>query len=104
MSAQCTDARVNTVTPALFARYFPGDAYGPHVDAVMGGNPPIRQDISMTVFLAPPETYQGGELCLHHHASERQSVKLPAGHAFSHGGEVASRTCLHNLKSLLETL
>ena len=31
-------------------------------------------------------------------------LHLPAGHAFSHGGETASRTCLHNLKSLLETL
>ena len=30
-------------------------------------------------------------------------LHLPAGHAFSHGGEIASRTCLHNLKSLLET-
>jgi L-ribulose-5-phosphate 3-epimerase len=30
-------------------------------------------------------------------------LHLPAGHAFSHGGEAASRTCLHNLRSLLET-
>jgi len=30
-------------------------------------------------------------------------LHLPAGHAFSHGGETASRTCLHNLKVLLET-
>jgi len=30
-------------------------------------------------------------------------LHLPAGHAFSHGGETASRTCLHNLKTLLET-
>jgi sugar phosphate isomerase/epimerase len=29
-------------------------------------------------------------------------LHLPAGHAFSHGGEAASRTCLHNLRSLLE--
>ena len=79
-------------TPALFARYFPGDAYGPHVDAVMGGNPPIRQDISMTVFLAPPETYQGGELCLHHQASPRQTIKLPAGHAFAY-----STNCVHEV-------
>jgi sugar phosphate isomerase/epimerase len=31
-------------------------------------------------------------------------LHLPAGHAFSHGGEPASRTCLHNLRALLETL
>jgi L-ribulose-5-phosphate 3-epimerase len=31
-------------------------------------------------------------------------LHLPAGHAFSHGGEVASRTCLHNIRALAETL
>jgi hypothetical protein len=31
-------------------------------------------------------------------------LHLPAGHAFSRGGEAASRTCLHNLKALLETV
>jgi L-ribulose-5-phosphate 3-epimerase len=31
-------------------------------------------------------------------------LHLPAGHAFSHGGEVASRTCYHNIKALAETL
>lgn len=31
-------------------------------------------------------------------------LHLPAGHAFSHGGEVASRTCLHTIKALAETL
>lgn len=35
---------------------------------------------------------------------DEKLLHLPAGHAFSHGGEVASRTCLHNLKALLETL
>ena len=29
-------------------------------------------------------------------------LHLPAGHAFSHGGETASRTCMHNLRALLE--
>jgi sugar phosphate isomerase/epimerase len=31
-------------------------------------------------------------------------LHLPAGHAFSHGGEVATRTCFHNIKALAETL
>lgn len=35
---------------------------------------------------------------------DEKLLHLPAGHAFSHGGEVASRTCLHNLKAILETL
>ena len=29
-------------------------------------------------------------------------LHLPAGHAFSHGGETASRTCLHNLRAICE--
>lgn len=35
---------------------------------------------------------------------DEKMLHLPAGHAFSHGGDVASRVCLHNLKSILETL
>ncbi len=53
-------------------------------------------------------TGYGGLLSLETHwrleKIDEKLLHLPAGHAFSHGGEVASRTCLHNLKSLLETL
>jgi sugar phosphate isomerase/epimerase len=31
-------------------------------------------------------------------------LHLPAGYGFSHGGEAASRTCLHNLRALVETI
>jgi sugar phosphate isomerase/epimerase len=31
-------------------------------------------------------------------------LHLPAGYGFSHGGEAASRICLHNLKAILDTL
>lgn len=31
-------------------------------------------------------------------------LHLPAGYGFSHGGETASRTCLHTLKAILDTL
>lgn len=31
-------------------------------------------------------------------------LHLPAGYGFSHGGEPASRVCLHNLRALVETL
>ena len=78
---------VETISPAahsqpLYARYEPGSGYGAHVDAVMSGMPPLRQDVSMTVFLTPPEAYAGGGLCLHGLAGERQVVRLPAGAAF----------------------
>ena len=49
----------------------------------------------------------GGLLSLETHwrleKIDESLLHLPAGHAFSHGGETASRTCLHNLRALLET-
>lgn len=45
-----------------FALYQPGMSYGWHVDSPLMGHPPVRTDFGMTVFLDPPETYEGGEL------------------------------------------
>src|SRR5690606_30111090 len=51
-------------------------AYGEHVDEpIMDG---ARTDISFTLFLSPPETYDGGELIIASPAGE-DAVKLPAG-------------------------
>src|SRR5690606_34211421 len=51
--------------PMLFSRYQEGMAYGAHVDdAIMGGRSPTRTDISVTVFLNDPATYDGGELVM----------------------------------------
>ena len=67
----------------LFNRYS-GDSnyYGAHVDgAVLRSKAPdqwVRSDISCTLFLAEPDEYDGGELCIQDSYSERQ-VKLPAG-------------------------
>src|SRR5262245_27554536 len=44
----------------LFSRYQPGHAYGSHVDDALIAN--MRTDVSFTVFLSDPGTYQGGEL------------------------------------------
>ena len=66
----------------IYSRYGVGDGYGPHVDAVMNGMPPIRQDLSMTIFLSPHDAYAGGDLCLHHPLWGQQRIKLPAGGAF----------------------
>ena len=52
-------------SPTIFAEYHPGDGYGCHTDTVMGGQPPIRHDISVTLFLNAPDSYTGGELRLH---------------------------------------
>ena len=44
----------------LFARYRPGMAYGQHCDRPFMGQ--LRSDISCTIFLSDPASYDGGEL------------------------------------------
>ncbi|HET7576836.1 MAG TPA: Fe2+-dependent dioxygenase [Sphingomicrobium sp.] len=52
------------IAPPLLTRYRPGMRYGAHADAAYlplpGGT--LRSDISCTVFLNEPETYEGGSL------------------------------------------
>jgi PKHD-type hydroxylase len=46
-------------------RYEPGMHYGWHVDeALFPSNPPMRSDLSCTVWLSAPEDYDGGELTI----------------------------------------
>jgi PKHD-type hydroxylase len=55
------------IAPPLLARYEPGMKYGPHADAAFLPMPdgPLRSDVSCTVFLSDPRTYEGGELVIH---------------------------------------
>lgn len=68
----------------LYSHYRSGDGYGPHVDAVMSGLPPMRQDISMTIFLSDPTTYVGGELQLIRSPSDSTKIKQAAGTGFAY--------------------
>jgi PKHD-type hydroxylase len=56
----------NTVYPPMFNRYGEGMAFGPHVDGSVRLHPhtgrKLRTDISATLFLADPASYDGGEL------------------------------------------
>jgi PKHD-type hydroxylase len=89
---QALDSSPMFLSAALPARIFPprfnryrgaANHYGPHVDSAVrfGENGlRVRTDLSCTVFLSDPVSYDGGELVLHGPDGE-QSVKLPAGHA-----------------------
>jgi PKHD-type hydroxylase len=69
-------ARPKAIVRLLISRYEPGMTYGTHVDdALMGG---VRTDLSFTLFLSDPESYQGGALVMDDAYGERE-VKLPAG-------------------------
>jgi PKHD-type hydroxylase len=68
--------RPKTIVGPLFARYRPGHGYGTHVDnALIGG---VRTDVSFTLFLADPQSYEGGELVIDTPSGE-EAFKLPPG-------------------------
>jgi PKHD-type hydroxylase len=64
------------------ARYEPGMKYGAHVDAAFMaiGAQQMRSDVSCTIFIAAPDTYQGGELVIHQ-GTEVTAIKGPPGSA-----------------------
>lgn len=69
-------ARPKRFGPILFASASDGQQYGTHVDdALMTG---MRTDVSFTLFLADPDSYQGGELVMETAAGD-MAFKLPAG-------------------------
>ncbi len=72
------------VFPPLFNRYAGGQAFDAHVDNAVrlkrGSDFRLRSDLSMTVFLADPAEYDGGELVVEDLFGE-QRVKLAAGDA-----------------------
>ncbi|MFA5901460.1 MAG: Fe2+-dependent dioxygenase [Hyphomicrobium sp.] len=71
------------VLPPMFNRYDVGMTFGAHVDgsirSVPGSGLRLRTDVSSTLFLTPPEDYDGGELIVHD-TYGTHAVKLPAGH------------------------
>jgi PKHD-type hydroxylase len=73
--------RPKTVIGPLFSRYQPGHAYGNHVDnALIGG---ARTDVSFTLFLADPASYDGGELVVDTPSGE-EAFKLAPGSAVTY--------------------
>lgn len=85
------------IYPPLFNRYSGGQSFGYHVDNAVrydrsrGGAEPVRTDVSATLFLGAPESYDGGELEIED-TYGTQRVKLPAGHMVLYPG-----TSLHRV-------
>ena len=71
------------IFPPLFNSYEGGEAFGIHVDNAVrirqGTDFRVRSDLSATVFLEDPNSYDGGELTIEDQFGVQQ-VKLPAGH------------------------
>lgn len=69
-------ARPKAIASLMLSRYEEGMAYGAHVDdAMMAGR---RTDLSFTLFLSDPESYQGGALVIDRPEGEA-AYRLPAG-------------------------
>ncbi len=84
------------IFPPLFNQYRDGMDFGAHIDNgvrthALSGNH-VRTDVSSTLFIAPPESYDGGELVIEDTYGV-QSVKLAAGDMVVYPG-----TSLHHVK------
>jgi len=85
------------IYPPLFNRYAGGQSFDWHVDNAVrydrsrGGVDPVRTDLSATLFLADPDSYDGGELEIEDTYGTQQ-IKLPAGHMVLYPG-----TSLHRV-------
>jgi PKHD-type hydroxylase len=84
------------IAPPLLARYEAGMKYGAHADTafmtVPGVAGQLRSDLSCTVFLNDPASYEGGELVLHI-GSRPLPIKGAPGEAF-----IYPSTLLHEVR------
>jgi PKHD-type hydroxylase len=88
----------NKVYPPMFNRYGEGMYFGTHVDGsvrMIPGSPhKLRTDLSATLFLAEPQSYDGGELVVESDFG-CQSAKFAAGDAI-----VYSSTSRHRVNAI----
>jgi PKHD-type hydroxylase len=57
-------AQPKKIHPFVISKYGPRQSYGWHVDSPLMGDPMIRTDLAMTIFLSEPSAYEGGELMI----------------------------------------
>jgi len=81
--------RPKSIHTVLFSHYEVGMSYGTHTDnAMMAGR--WRSDVSFTIFLTPPDIYEGGELVIEG-ASYEQKYRLASGHAIAYPSSTLHR-------------
>lgn len=68
---------MHKMTVPKFNRYSGGGTYNRHFDASPMSSPDMRTDWSYTLFLTPPDQYEGGELCVE--SSTGVVFKAPKG-------------------------
>jgi PKHD-type hydroxylase len=91
LASAALPARIHNL---LFSRLGPGEGYGRHVDnAFMADG---RSDLSFTLFLSEPGSYQGGALVLEYPDGE-EAVRLGAGDLI-----VYPSTLLHRVDPVTE--
>lgn len=84
------------VYPPVFNRYREGMQFGSHIDGAIRQIPgtahTLRTDLSATLFLSSPDSYDGGELVIESDSGDR-AVKLTAGDLI-----VYTATALHRVQ------
>ena len=72
----------------MFSRYGEGMRFGNHVDGAVrqipGTGQKMRTDLSATIFLAAPESYEGGELTVENDYGVQRARALRWGHGRLH--------------------
>lgn len=86
--------RPHIIRPITISRYDIGMTYGTHVDNALMHDPLMRSDVSMTLFLSDPASYEGGELIIESTQGEA-GFKLPAGAAI-----VYPSSTLHRVEAI----
>jgi PKHD-type hydroxylase len=84
------------LAPPMLSRYGPGMHYGGHADAAYLplGEKPLRCDLSCTIFLSDPDSYEGGALKISL-GSRDMRFRGPAGSAI-----VYPSTTFHEVEAL----
>jgi PKHD-type hydroxylase len=90
-----TAALPRRICPPMFNRYEGAhNAFGSHIDNALRSNPGqsgyFRTDLSCTLFLSEPGSYEGGELVMEHPGGST-AHKLPAGSLLLYPGTTVHR-------------